>query len=175
MNNVPITRRAMMASIAAAPLIGQANKGKERHLLYVASPGIRNYLEFGGMGVLVFDIDAGYKFVRRIPTWKAPSAGEKAENIKGIAANAKTGRVFVTTINRMMALDAISGKVYWDKAYEGGCDRLAASPDGRTLYVPQLEGPFWTVVNAADGKVITRIETKSASHNTIYSNDGKWI
>jgi DNA-binding beta-propeller fold protein YncE len=175
MNETTITRRAMMASLAAAPLVGQTNKGKEQHLLYVASPGIRNYLEYGGMGILVFDIDAGYKLVRRIPTWKAPAANEKAENIKGIGASAKTGRVFVTTINRLMALDAMSGKVYWDKAYEGGCDRLAVSPDGRTLYVPQLEGPFWTVVNADNGSVITRIETKSASHNTIYSNDGKWV
>ena len=175
--NTPImmTRRALMASLATAPLFSQNGNGKDQHLLYVASPGIRNYLEFGGMGILVYDIDAGYKFVRRIPTWKEPTANEKAENIKGIAASAKTGRVFVTTINRMMALDALSGKVFWNKAYEGGCDRLAASPDGKTLYVPQLEGPFWTVVNAANGNVITRIETKSASHNTIYSNDGKWV
>src|SRR6187551_1527217 len=42
---------------------------KERHLLYVASPGTRNYVEYGGVGLLVFDIDDGYRFVRRIPTW----------------------------------------------------------------------------------------------------------
>jgi hypothetical protein len=41
-------------------------------LLYVASPGIRNYVEYGGVGILVFDIDNGYKFVRRIPTWDVP-------------------------------------------------------------------------------------------------------
>jgi hypothetical protein len=29
----------------------------EQHLLYVASPGTRNYLEYGGVGILVFDID----------------------------------------------------------------------------------------------------------------------
>src|ERR1043166_6800819 len=28
-----------------------------RKLLYVATPGIRNYLEYGGHGILVFDID----------------------------------------------------------------------------------------------------------------------
>ena len=28
-----------------------------RRLLYVASPGIRNYLEYGGHGLLVFDIE----------------------------------------------------------------------------------------------------------------------
>jgi len=31
--------------------------------LYVAAPGIRDYLEFGGHGVLVFDIDHGHRFV----------------------------------------------------------------------------------------------------------------
>ena len=68
---------------------------KERHLLYVASPGTRNYVEYGGVGLLVFDIDDGYRFVRRIPTW--PTAdGQKVENVKGIAASARTGRVFVT-------------------------------------------------------------------------------
>jgi len=39
----------------------------ERQLLYVASPGTRNYVENGGVGILVFDSDNGYKFVRRIP------------------------------------------------------------------------------------------------------------
>lgn len=154
---------------AAAPTVG-----KEQHLLYVASPGIRNYVEHGGIGVLVFDIDNGYRFVRRIPTWDLPE-GQKPENVKGIVASAKTGKVYVSTINRMMALDAITGKKLWDKTYEGGCDRMAISPDGKILYVPQLEGPKWHVVNAATGDVITSIETKSGSHNTVYALDGKHV
>lgn len=144
------------------------------HLLYVAEPGIRNYEEHGGVGVLVFDIDHDYRFVRRIPTWSVP-AGQKPENVKGIAASASTGRVYVTSLNRMVAIDAISGKQIWDKTYEGGCDRMAISPDGKLLYVPQLEGPLWTVVNAMTGEVITRIETKSGSHNTIYADDGSRV
>src|SRR5205807_7287203 len=44
--------------------------------------------------------------------------------------------------------------------------------DGKILYVPQLEGAYWHVVNADTGDVITKIETKSGSHNTIYSLDG---
>ena len=67
---------------------------------------------------------------------------------------AKNWALGVTSLaSFMMALDAISGKVYWDKPYEGGCDRMAVSPDGKTLYVPQFEGPFWTVVNAANGNI----------------------
>lgn len=157
---------------AASFLCGQATSGNTKHLLYVASPGIRNYVEYGGVGILVFDIDHGYRFVKRIPTWTF-LPGQKVENVKGIAASAKTGRVYVTSLTRMMALDAVTGKVLWDRAYEGGCDRLAITPDGKTLYVPQLEGELWNVVNAATGAVIKKIETNSGSHNTICSLDGK--
>ena len=59
----------------------------ERHYLYVAEPGIRNYVQYGGTGVLVFDIDHGYGFVKRIPTWETPG-GKEPENVKGIAASA---------------------------------------------------------------------------------------
>jgi DNA-binding beta-propeller fold protein YncE len=171
-----MTRRSFLLSSLAAvsAAAGIAASGKEQHLLYVASPGIRNYVEHGGVGILVYDIDDGYKFVRRIPTWDVP-AGQKIENVKGIAASAKTGRVYVTSLNRMIAVDALSGKRIWDKTYEGGCDRLAISPDGKLLYVPQLEGPLWHVVNAGNGNLIAQIETKSGSHNTIYANDGSRV
>src|SRR5258708_19459484 len=110
--------------------------GAEQHLLYVASPGTRNYVEYGGVGILVFDIDHGYKFVRRIPTWSVPE-GAKPENVKGFAASAKTGRVYVTSLNRMIAIDAISGRRLWDKTYEGGCDPMPISPARPPLHLPQ--------------------------------------
>jgi DNA-binding beta-propeller fold protein YncE len=162
----------LVAVVSAAFLLaGQHDSSNENHLLYVASPGIRNYSEYGGVGVLVFDIDHGFRFVKRIPTWNVPP-GQKPENVKGIAASAKTGRIYVTSLSRMMALDAVTGKRLWDKAYEGGCDRLAISPDGNALYVPQLEGNVWHIVDASTGTVIATIESKSGSHNTICSLDG---
>src|ERR1051325_11194110 len=151
-----------------------APKQSEQHLLYVASPGVGNLSEYGGVGVLVFDIDQGYKFVRRIPTWNI-AEGEKPENVKGIAASAKTGRIFVTSLTHTIAIDAVSGKIIWDKTFEGGSDRLAILPDGKTLYIPQFEGPSWHVVNADTGDVITTITTNSGSHNTIYSADGTHV
>ena len=162
----------LFALLSAVSLLrGQLTSGKENHLLYVASPGIRNYQEYGGVGILVFDIDDGFRFVKRIPTWDVPP-GQDAETVKGIAASAQTGRIYVTTIRRMMALDAITGKRLWDRTYDGGCDRLAISPDGQTLYVPQLERALWHIVDAATGAVITNIATESGSHNTICSLDG---
>jgi DNA-binding beta-propeller fold protein YncE len=146
----------------------------EHHYLYVAEPGIRNYVEYGGVGVLVYDIDAGYKFLRRIPSETVP-AGKDPENVKGIAASAATGRLYVTTIKRLMAFDLKTDKKLWDKELEGGADRLAVSPDGRTLYVPTLEGPHWMVVDAMTGDVRTTVVTKSGAHNTIWGPNGKEV
>ena len=162
---VPLTAAAFTVVSATAA---------ERHYLYVAEPGIRNYVEYGGIGVLVFDIDHGYRFVKRIATWQTP-AGKEPENIKGIAASAATAKLYVTTFNRTAAFDIVSGAKMWDRAYEGGCDRLAVSPDGKILYVPSFEGAHWNVVDAATGDVITKIETRSGSHNTIYSLDGSRV
>ena len=41
----------------------------DQHLLYVATPGIRNYVEYGGIGLVVYDMDNGHRFVKRIPTF----------------------------------------------------------------------------------------------------------
>lgn len=154
------------------------NAANEQHRLYVAVPGIRNDLQYGGIGILVYDVDAGYKFIKRIPTWTyAP--GEAAENVKGIAASApastKTGKLYVSTIKRVACFDLITEKKVWEKAYEGGADRLAISPDGKTLYIPSLEGPHWNVVDAATGEVITKIKVDSGAHNTIYGPDGSRV
>ena len=154
-------------------LLPQPAASQEKRLLYAATPGIRNYVEYGGVGVIVFDIDNGHRFLKRIPTWNVPE-GKAPENIKGIAANAKTGKLYITTINRLACIDLITGKMEWDKELKGGCDRMALSPDGSTLYVPSFEGPHWNVVNAATGDVIATVVTKSGAHNTVYAPDGKY-
>src|SRR5262249_44956076 len=139
---------AVLASGAAAPAPPPA--ASERHLLYVASPGVRNYVEYGGAGVLVFERDAGYQFAKRIPTFDVPP-GLAAENVKGVAASAATGRLYVTTPKRLAAIDLATEKLLWNREYEYGCDRMAISPDGRELYVPSFEGPIWRVVDGATG------------------------
>lgn len=168
-----MNRRTFIGSMAAlAAAGGRAAAARERRLLYVASPGIRNYVEFGGVGVLVFDVDAGHRLVRRIPTWEY-RPGEPVENVKGIAACAKTGRLYVSTIKRMGCIDLRTERMLWSHAYPGGCDRMAIAPDGSILYVPSLEGPHWTVVDGATGEVITRVVLNSGAHNTCYGANGR--
>ncbi len=164
---------ATAAGIALSAVSASSPNG-EHHFLYVAEPGIRNYVEYGGVGVIVYDMDNGHKFVKRIPTF-LEVAGQEAENVKGVAAHAKTGRLYVSTIKRVAAIDLQTERVLWNKEYEGGADRLAVSPDGKTLYVPSLEGPHWHAVDAATGDVIAKIVTNSGAHNTIYGAKGRFV
>lgn len=87
---------------------------QETHRLYVAVPGIRNELQYGGIGILVYDMDAGFKLIKRIPTWDVPP-GQAAENVKGIAASAKTGKLYVSTIKRVACFDLITKRKFGRK------------------------------------------------------------
>jgi DNA-binding beta-propeller fold protein YncE len=145
----------------------------ERKLLYVAEPGIRDYLEYGGHGILVFDINDGHKFVKRLPSAGLDEQGHPL-NVKGICASAKSQRLYVSTTRTVMCFDLVSGKLLWEKPYEGGCDRLAISPDGAVIYLPSLEREHWHVVDGRSGEVIKKIVLNSGAHNTIISLDGKF-
>ena len=162
----------LVALFTALASVNRSTAVTTKHYLYVAEPGIRNYVEFGGVGILVFDIDAGYKLVKRIPTWNVP-AGQEAENVKGVVANAQTAKIYVSTPKRIAAFDLLSEKKVWDREFEGGCDRMALAPDGRTMYVPSFEGPHWLVVNALNGDVLKKIVLNSGAHNTVYALNGQ--
>jgi hypothetical protein len=165
---------ALALGLAVAPRTLPA--AEPHRYLYVAEPGIRNYLEYGGHGILVYDIDAGHKFVRRIKTTTGldPKTGQP-ENVKGICASARTGRLYVSTIRSLTSYDLTTEKVVWERDYEDGCDRMAIAPDGSVIYVPTFEKEHWTVINALDGRVLAKIVTKSGTHNTVYGRDGSHV
>lgn len=139
--------------------------------LYVVTPGIRDYLEFGGAGILVFDIDHGYRFVKRIST--PASQEDKPDNIKGVCADAASGRLYFTTRSKLYAVDLLTDKTIWEKTPPNGTDRMSITPNGKLLYVPSFEKDSWNVIDAASGDLIMSIETKSGAHNTVVSRDGQ--
>jgi DNA-binding beta-propeller fold protein YncE len=144
-----------------------------RRLLYVVTPGIRNYLEFGGAGILVFDIDQGHRFVRRIET---PASREAMpDNIKGVCAVAGTGRLYFTTRSKLYCLDLTTDRIVWERAPAEGTDRMSITPDGRFVYVPSLEKETWNVFDAGSGERVAQLETNSGAHNTVVSRDGRWM
>lgn len=144
---------------------------KVKHYLYVAVPGIRNYLEYGGHGILVYDMSDNFRLVKRIPT-RGLKADGTPSNVKGVAVSVATNSIYITTLEALQRIDLATEKIVWEKQYEGGCDRLAMSLDGKTIYLPSLEKEHWHVVDAETGEVIKRIDTNSGAHNTLYGADG---
>jgi len=147
---------------------------KTKRYLYVATPGIRNYLEYGGHGLLVFDIDDNYRFVKRIPTAGLDENG-KPINVKGVCASLATNCIYISTIQSLQCIDLTTEKLKWERKYEDGCDRMSMSPDGKTIYLPTFEKDFWHVLDAATGDVKQKIVTKSGAHNTLFGLNGKEV
>lgn len=129
---------------------------KVQRYLYVVTPGVRNYLGYGGHGIQVFDIDNNHKFVKFIKTGGLNKKG-KPSNVKGVDVSLATNCIYISTLEALQCIDLTTEKVLWEKEYEGGVDRISISPDGKIIYMPSLEKEFWTVVDAKTGDVISTL------------------
>ncbi|MGF7081194.1 YncE family protein [Mucilaginibacter sp. UYCu711] len=161
----PYARIARQASAASSLMNGR--------YLFVAAPGIRDYLGYGGHGLMVFDIDHGHKFVKRIPLNGLHPKNGLPSNVKGIGVSLPLHSVYVTTLEGLQRIDIVTGKLIWEKPIPDGCDRLSVSPDGKTMYLPSLESHYWNVIDCETGNIIKRLDGFNASHNTIYALSGK--
>src|SRR4029077_20106788 len=105
-----IRKRAALVLAATALLMPHPQAQQTQRFIYAALPGVGggNNMSYGGAGILVFDIDHGHKFVKRVPLPGAPppppdpaatgrGRGNGQEAIKGIAAHAPTARLYVST------------------------------------------------------------------------------
>jgi hypothetical protein len=166
-----------LSTLATAGLLwpSAVHAGEPAHrYLYVAVPGIRDDLQYGGHGVLVFDIDHGHQFVRRIASSGLNEKGQPS-NVKGICASVPLQRLYVSTIVSLIAFDLTTDAIVWEKKYDGGCDRMAISPDGTIIYQPSFERDHWHALDAATGKILARVEPNPGAHNTVYGPDGKEV
>ncbi len=158
---------------------GQAPKGtpgQTTRYLYMSTPDAAQgiYTE-GAPGILVFNIDDGHKFVRRIPV------PEFKEGLRGFTPNLTTHSAFFSlTSRRVGSFDLESEKIIWDKVFEAGADRSSVTPDGKKIYMPT---GFWylgedggmLVADATNGDFIKRVKVGPAAHNSLVSLDGKYV
>jgi DNA-binding beta-propeller fold protein YncE len=74
----------------------------------------------------------------------------------------------------MAALDLKTGGVIWEKSYEDHCcDRMALSPDDRTIYAPAFGSPKWYVIDASTGQLRATVGVVGWPRDTRFAPDGR--
>ena len=124
--------------------------------------------------VSVYDIDAGHRLIKTIRTV------EGVHNVRGVAASAATGRLYVAYLGQggvgmIYSLDLSGDKILWNKRVDPGVDRLAIHPDGKLLYVPTGEDRTEDHINVVDGTtgdIVRKVRFSSRSHDTQYPLSG---
>ncbi len=169
--------RLLISLIAISLSVAGLTSGKPRtkRYLYLGMPDGAQQEGRSAPGILIFDIDDGHKFVRRIdvPIF--------SEGLRGFTGNLKTHRVYYSTTNRRLGcFDLEREKIVWEKTYGAGCDRSSITPDGKKIYVPTGwwypgEDSGFLVVNADNGELIKRIRVGPQAHNSIVSLDGRRV
>ena len=162
----------LLLLLSVAFTLQAADSGTNRYL-YMSTPDGAQEEGRSGNGIVIFDIDAGHKFVRRIeiPSFK--------EGLRGFTPSPTQPRAYYSTTSRRLGcIDLETDKVIWEKTYPGGCDRSCVSADGKTIYVPTgwwYAGPDsgFLVIDAKDGNLLRRIPVGKQAHNSLVSLDGR--
>ncbi len=98
------------------------------------------------------------------------------ETVRGTAASVRAGRLYVSTTKRLAAIDLKTDAIVWEQAYENRCcDRLALSPDEKTIYAPAFGRANWYVVDAATGRLRRTIGVTGWPRESRYSSDGRYV
>ncbi len=99
-------------------------------------------------GVLLYDIDNGHQFLRRIKL-------SKTSAYKGICASPAYNRLYLSSNegNRLVCVDLKKEEMLWRYEYGKYPDSMAITPDGRRIYLPCREEKDWSWwgINASSG------------------------
>jgi hypothetical protein len=128
----------------------------------------------GSISVSVYDIGADHRLIKTIHT--VAGVGD----VRGVAASAVTGRLYVAYIDAfgtgmVYCLNIYDATILWNRSISPGVDRLAINPNGQLLYVPTWEGgsaDYINVVDANSGEIVRKVHFSNRSHDTLYPLSG---
>jgi DNA-binding beta-propeller fold protein YncE len=170
----PSTGAATVASARRGP--NDSFRPRARHLLYITEPGSLEKPGWAnGVGIIVLDVNDGYHFVKRIPTWEY-AGSMSPEQVSGVAASPVTNLIYVAARGRLAAIDMGTDKMVWSVTLDGKCcERPQVTPDGKIVVVGGDLQDYWYEVDAVTGKLIGKLEAPESpnSHNLNLSADGK--
>jgi hypothetical protein len=124
--------------------------------------------------VSVYDIDHGHRIVKTIST--VPNV----DDVKGVAASATTGKLYVayrtrSGVGMIYCLSLYKDVVLWNREIKPDVDRLSVHPNGRLLYVPTWEGSsadYINVLDADSGDVVREVYFSNRSHDAQFPLSG---
>ncbi len=171
----PILLCVLCISAPIRETLWAAEDQPPRRYLYMSTPDGAQGEGASGAGILIFDIDDGHKFVRRIDI---PVFAEGLRGLTGSKAN--RALYFSTTNHRLGAFDLATEEILWNKTYGTGCDRTCTTPDGKRLYSPtgwwhQGDDAGFLIIDAFTGELIERKTVGPKAHNSIASLDGRFV
>src|SRR2546421_2699587 len=104
-----------LTALGSLSAVVQAGPGLKR-FLYLSTPD--GAQEGGsGKGILIFEIDNGHRFMRRVDI-------PFKEGLRGFCGNARRHAVYYTTTTRRLgAFDLETERIIWERQYDLGCDR----------------------------------------------------
>jgi DNA-binding beta-propeller fold protein YncE len=162
---------SVMARTGADLLFGafKANASSTSRMLYAV-----NQSSTTRGSVSVYDIDQGHRLVKTIPT------ASNVDNVRGVAVNASTGKLYVayrtrSGVGMIYCLDVHGDAMSWNRAIDPDVDRLSIHPNGRLLYVPTGEGgsaDYINVLDAESGDVVRKVRFSNRSHDTMFPLSG---
>jgi WD40 repeat protein len=172
----------LRVSVIASNTGGESKPATSAQTAVVAESAAVQHLEyiFNDGLVSVYDMDQGQKLVKTI------SLPQTEAGIRGVTVSPKTHMLFISyggdggvfKTGSVLAYDLVTEKVIWTVNLTTGIDSGQVSPDGKLLYMPTGENDpsgIWNILNTENGAVIGTIQGGASAHNTIASNDGRYV
>jgi WD40 repeat protein len=161
---------APAVSAPTAVVVSAAGSGLPRHFEYVFEDGL----------VSVHDMDQGEQLIKTI------SLPQTDAGIRGVTVAPATHLLFIAYggdggeygSGSVLAYDLVTEKVIWTVKLSTGIDSGQVSPDGKRLYMPTGENTssgVWNIIDTSNGAVIGTIQGGSGAHNTVVSEDGRYV
>jgi subtilisin family serine protease len=140
------------------------------HLEYVLQDGVMS----------VYDMDHEYALVKTVslPQTKAEVRGVTVAPSSHLMFVPFGGDGGVNGNGSVLAYDLVAESVAWEVHLNSGIDSAQVSPDGSKLYLPTgelSESGTWDVLSTSNGEVTGAIQGGAGPHNTVVSNDGRYV
>jgi WD40 repeat protein len=171
---------AIAIGVAAGAGAGVASAGLSPQELSAAASEVRHFeYVFDDGTFYVYDMDSSQQLVQTV------SLPQTEAGVRGVTVAPASHLLFISYggdsagfSGSVLAYNLVTEQVVWTVHLRTGIDSGQVSPDGSRLYMPTGEltpSGIWNVLDTSNGAVIGTIQGGSGAHNTIASNDGRYV